>query len=419
MHDSHIWRPDRPPLQIRAHSLAKHRALDGYLRRYVAAYTQSTQARHLSLTIVEGFAGGNLYTEESTENLRQGSPGVILDALRDASREVQARRTTTFHFADRYFFIEKNQDAFACLKKTLLESEHSLRVGREIELINDTFANSLPRVLEAIRARPGKGRALFILDQCGYKDVPCELIAIILRAFSNAEIILTFAFDFLANYISAASNTQSLQNATGLDLASLQHVDKSDIRWRFIMQKILSDDLTAKTNARFYTPFFIRSVDSNRDLWLVHLSQHVKARDEMGELHWDLQTRAAHYGRPGTNMLGFDPGKTDLDQVPRLPTFGFDELAYQDSVEALCEELPKRLRDDFGNISFIDVFSRLANETPATRRIFKQALHELHRRGAVVFRDSTGLKIRKSKVQDDEDIIIIPSHKATLLPFRS
>jgi three-Cys-motif partner protein len=382
---------------LRAHSAAKHRALDGYLRRYVAAYTQNRRVQHLSLTVVEGFAGGNLYIDESTGNLRHGSPGVILHALRDAAAQVQAKRKKPFYFADRYFFIEKDRHAFDVLKESLSKSEHSSLLGNAITLINDEFARSLPAVFDEIRKAPGRGRALFILDQCGYTDVPCDLIALILRTFRNAEVILTFAFDYLANYLSSETDTKTRQEKTGIDFEALKCVDKTDQRWRFVMQKILSDDLTAKTNARFYTPFFIRSVDANRDLWLVHLSQHVKARDEMGELHWDLQTAAAHYGRAGTNMLGFDPRNVNGDQIPRLPGFGFDELALRNSIDALCEELPRRLRDEFGDTSFIDLFSALANETPATRRIFKYALHELHGSNEVVIRDKTGLTYRKGK----------------------
>ena len=137
----------------------------------------------------------------------------------------------------------------------------------------------------------------------------------------------------------------------------------------------------------------------------------------MGELHWDLQTEAAHYGRAGTNMLGFDPRKNDLAQVARLPTFGFDELALRDSTDALCEDLPRRLRDEFGDTNFIELFSRLANESPATRRIFKLAIHELHRRGEVIIKDRTGSTYRESRVQDDKDVIVVPSHKPIFFPF--
>jgi len=176
MHPSHLWRPGRPAPILRAHSLAKHRALDGYLRRYVAAYTQNLQVRHLSLTVVEGFAGGNFYRDEITGEHRHGSPGVILDALAEAAAVVQARRTERFHFADRYFFVEKDQGAYLSLKRSIAESVHAPRVGQEIELIHDEFGKCLPRIFTEIKKRPGNERSLFILDQCGYKDVPFQII---------------------------------------------------------------------------------------------------------------------------------------------------------------------------------------------------------------------------------------------------
>ena len=197
------------------HSLAKHRALGGYLRRYVAAYTQSYRVQHLSLTVVEGFAGGNSYIDQSTGDHAHGSPGVILDALQDAAQQAQARRKKPFHFADRYIFVEKDWGAFQSLSKSLGESNHAARLGRDIELIHDEFANSLPRIFESIWHHSGKGRALFILDQCGYKDVPFDLIALILQTFSNAEVILTFAFDFLANYLLRCNRHQTAASAHG------------------------------------------------------------------------------------------------------------------------------------------------------------------------------------------------------------
>jgi len=119
MHPSHLWRPGKPEPEIRAHSQAKHRALDGYLRRYVAAYTQSYKVRHLKLTVVEGFAGGNRYIDPRTGSITQGSPGVILKAIREAAGEAQAGRIMPLELADRYFFVEKDWGAFEALKKSL------------------------------------------------------------------------------------------------------------------------------------------------------------------------------------------------------------------------------------------------------------------------------------------------------------
>jgi three-Cys-motif partner protein len=76
---------------------------------------------------------------------------------------------------------------------------HAPRVGQEIELIHGEFAKCLPHIFSEIKKRPGNERSLFILDQCGYKDVPFDLISLILQILRNAEVLLTFAVDFLAS----------------------------------------------------------------------------------------------------------------------------------------------------------------------------------------------------------------------------
>jgi len=248
------------------------------------------------------------------------------------------------------------------------------------------------------------------LQRCTFSDY-------ILYTLKNAEVLLTFAVDFLANYLSPTADTTGLQAATGIDFDSLKTEDKSDPNWRRNVQRRLTADIIGKTGARYFTPFFIRSEDSNRDLWLVHLSKHVKAKDEMGEMHWDLQTAAAHYGRPGQNMLGFDPGKSGADQGARLPGFQFDELAYRNTVDSLRDELPRKLRDEFGNIAFENLYALLANDTPATRRILKDAIQRMHADGEVVIRTVSGSTYRRSNVQRDDDIIVVPTHKSMLFQF--
>jgi hypothetical protein len=58
---------------------------------------------------------------------------------------------------------------------------------------------------------------------------------------------------------------------------------------------------------------------------LIHLSSHWKARDVMTDLHWELGTTFAHYGRPGLYMLGYDQ---DCDEgwtgQPFLPAIAQD-----------------------------------------------------------------------------------------------
>ena len=45
-------------------------------------------------------------------------------------------------------------------------------------------------------------------------------------------------------------------------------------RWRSLIQLELPLRGPESSHAKFYTPFFIHSQDSHRDLWLVHLSRH-------------------------------------------------------------------------------------------------------------------------------------------------
>lgn len=417
MHRSHRWRPGQPPPPIRAHSLAKHRLLGGYLRRYVAAYTQNPRHQRLRLMVVDGFAGGNIYTDEATGQFVPGSPGIILDTLQQAVAEVTESRRSPFYFDDRYVFIEKDRHAFGFLQATLASSKHAGRLSREIFPIHGEFSTSLPEIVASLHSIGGGGRAIFVLDQCGYTDVPCQDISLILRTFRNAEVILTFSADSLINYISEESNTDRLCAKTKIDAEPLKRLDKSDPRWHVAAQHLLHNDLQEKTGAAFYTPFFIRSIEANRDIWLIHLSQHVKARDEMGELHWDIQTAAAHYGRAGLNMLGFDPRKIPLDLEARLPGYRFDELAKAATLEALVEDLPRRLRETGEATSFLELFKSVANETPATQRILRESIRSLHQEGLILVRDESGQTSRRSGIQSPKDVIILPAGRTHFFNF--
>lgn len=115
-------------------------------------------------------------------------------------------------------------------------------------------------------------------------------------------------------------------------------------RWRGVPDQ-------ARTGATFYTPFFIHSTDSHRSYWLLHLSNHRQARDEMGKLHWRLNNHFQHHGGAGFHALGFDPSK-DLRQG--LLTFMFDDDAMKRSEAAVLEQLPRMIhaanRDGGGDL---------------------------------------------------------------------
>jgi three-Cys-motif partner protein len=414
-HQSHLWTPGSKPPTIRAHSVEKHKLLGAYIERYVATLTQNIRVESLPLTLVEGFAGGNIYTDEITGELRPGSPTIILNAMREAERLANEKRNKPFKIIDHYFFIEKETGAFESLQTTLRTSGYAKQIGDNIILINDDFTAHFARIIEFINKKSRRGRSIFILDQCGYSGVPFTCIRNILDSVQNAEIILTFAADHLIDYLQNERTNRKLLNNPELDLDSLgAKLEKTDPRWRRLIQLELHAEVQRNTNARFFTPFFIHSKDSHRDLWLVHLSRHHRARDVMVGVHWQHQNSFAHFGKPGLRMLGYDPDEDVLvTGQPYFPGFYFDGKARALTKEALCEELPKLICDNFQCVDFKSLFSSISNGTPATSQILREVLHELANDSRVTIKDESCSKLRRAGIQHESDVIYV--HRQTRL----
>ncbi len=265
-----------------------------------------------------------------------------------------------------------------------------------------------PEIINHILIRGEKTRCIYFLDQFGYTDVPLSEIRQILSTFQNAEVILTFATDFLIDYLSTKEATQKALQRIDIDISPEMIAEAKKFKdWRRRIQFQLHREIPLKTGAQYYTPFFIRSDDSHRDLWLIHLSQHYRARDVMVGLHWQENTALAHYGGSALNMFGYDP---NLDQATTkqllLPGFFFDDQAREHSREQLVVQLPEELHRYKDGISFGNLFSDLTNDTPVTAEILKMALGELAQLGYLVVKDKTGTVTRDNRVGPDTDVII-------------
>lgn len=153
---------------------------------------------------------------------------------------------------------------------------------------------------------------------------------------------------------------------------------KTEHGQRHVIQGMLYKHIISSTGADFYTPFFIRSADSRRSYWLLHLSKHGRARDEMARLHWDMSNVFVHPGNAGFNALGFDP---NID--PNQQTLGFDfgTDARADSLAAAVDQLPRMIRDDAPDVATTvtigDLFRANCNETPLTFDLVSEAVIKL------------------------------------------
>lgn len=419
--EHHEWCIGEPAPLIRPHSITKHRVIQQYLVRYVEVLTGNLHIPKLPLTLVDGFAGGGLYRDWRTREERHGSPLLMLNAMRDSANAAQEKRSNEFHLDVEYFFIEESKSTFAYLEATLKNSEFAALIGDRVKLLNDTFLNQVDAIVDHIHRKSEKRRAIFVLDQFGYADVPFPAIRTILNKLPNAEIILTFATDWLINYLCESDKMQLTLENVGLDLSKEAiRSAKQLVDWRRAIQFTLHQQIYEKSGARFYTPFFIRSKDAHNDYWLIHLSNHSRARDVMVELHWLENTSFAHFGRPGLLMLGYnqDHDIRVTGQKLLLPEFRFDVVAENATHASLMEELPERLYHFKDGVTFQQFFSALTNETPATSRLMKSVLAQLLSSGIVDIKDKTGTITRKAGVQHKSDVIIPSPQRRLFIPGR-
>src|SRR5262245_35677565 len=104
----YCWDGGKPAI-IKQHSIAKHEVLREYLVAYLQTLVTSPAQDVMSVTLVDGFAGGGLYTHEDTGQLVLGSPFVFLEAAKEAQALLSLGRKKPLRFNLDYFFVEKSR----------------------------------------------------------------------------------------------------------------------------------------------------------------------------------------------------------------------------------------------------------------------------------------------------------------------
>ncbi len=372
------WKIGEPLPEIGAHSIVKHTVFAKYVDRYIRILSPHHAKRELSLTIVDGFCGGGKYT--FGEKTIDGSPIVLLRAIRATEAEMALVRQNGFTVKSDFFFVDKVADHIAFLRAELLRTEFRNEVGTSIQLAAAKFESQAPSIIQAIKKKGPSNRALFFLDQYGWSEVSFAAIRSIFAELKNPEVLLTFSVDSLIDYFRAETTATRSGQAIELtnEFAARIVAAKTEQGARYVIQNFLYRHIRAKTGAPFYTPFFIRSVDNHRSYWLLHLSKHERARDEMARLHWGMSNTFVHHGGAGFDALGFDPN-VDPDQCAL--EFDFGSNARVDSLNAALSELPKLIRDDAPEqgvpVTIGELFKARCNETPLTMELVSEAVVRL------------------------------------------
>ncbi|WP_296655271.1 three-Cys-motif partner protein TcmP [Paraburkholderia sp.] len=411
------WVPGGPPPLIKRHSEVKHSLLRSYLVDYFLTLVSSPAQDRIKLTIVDGFCGGGCYVNGAGERV-PGSPLVILNAMREAQAKVMdlQQRRKEIHFDVELVCIDESADAIAYLRGELDAQGygHALHSG-SVKLHCGTFAKLAPQIVQRATERsPRSGRAIFVLDQYGYKAVPQSALALIFRTLPSAEVILTFNVDALINYLSPGT-LSAFERRTGFTGAvTAADLDRGTRGpgWRHHIQSSLYSTITGSSGADFFTPFFIRPERGHGDFWLLHLSKHWKARDVMAQAHWQHHNHFGHYGPPGLDMLRTGYAAVINRESSPQATFQFDDVARAASTDAMLAQIPRKLAARPNGIPFGEFFLSHINSTPATMKMVEASVLELVRAKEIQVVDTVGaIRSVRTSLRPNH-IIRLPSQKS-------
>lgn len=419
-HYTWVW--GSPPPLLKRHSEVKHALLRNYLIDYFLTLVPLPHQDRIQLTIVDGFCGGGLYLNEDGQEV-PGSPLVILEAIREAEALVNVRqeRRKPIRIDVELICVDAKKRSLDYLRRLLEERGYGAALADgKVRLVNGEFVDHCGAAIQRCHDRsPRSGRALFVLDQYGYSDVPMHCLRDIFAKLRHAEVILTFYIDALIKYLNER-NLASFQKATGVSTSiRASEIDeiKRSPRWRVHLQSSLYQNLTDQCSAQFYTPFFIRPERGHGDFWLLHLSQHWKARDVMASTHWQYNNHFSHYGDAGFHM--FSTGYiSKIDDEHKLQAgFNFNEVAAEVSKESMLEQIPEMLFGGAEGMTFEQFFLSLINTTPATRDMVEAALLELHQGGEIVVVDESGDPSRARVSLKSNHVLRLPPQRSFSFSF--
>jgi three-Cys-motif partner protein len=413
--EKYDWAIGETPPELEAHSAAKHAVFRSYIARYIEVLTSNPRRDALNLTLIDGFAGGGEYIAQGRP--APGSPMILLQEVACAQARLDIERRKPFRLNAEFIFVERSGPNKDFLADTIRRSEFRLLLDTSVHVVQAQFETALPTILSRIRGSSRAHRSIFFLDQYGYNQVSLDAIRTILTSLENPEIIVTFNVDFLIDYLSEQDEFVKAVKPVELGLAEIHQMlslkDQREGRW--LIQNLLFQHLRDKTAAPFYTCFFIKSPASHRSYWLVHISKHPKARDEMALRHWAMSNHFMHHGRAGLRMLGFDP-EHDIEQIPM--DFLFDDNAEARSGVALMNELPplifSRAVQAGSPPTLGSLFTRVCNETPATTKQIGKVLVDLRDQNEIEIVGKDGRSKPRSGLIEWDDVIL-PAQQRSML----
>jgi len=413
--DKYAWHVGSPPPKIDPHSLVKHQLVSDYLARYIQVLMSNYLIDKLTLSIVDGFAGGGEYLAEDGSQFHDGSPLIALKTVQEAEVALNVGRDKPRKVDAKFYFVEKLASNFGYLDALLGTRLAPGRVGKDVVLLKQAFQDAIGPVIADIASRAGGERAIFLLDQYAYDQVPGPLLRTIFSQVKGAEVILTFNVDSLIAFLSDKDQCRAKLQQIGLDryidwrtLESLKN--SGPAAWRSAIQRNLARGLVEESGARHHTIFYITPAGSTSwTYWLVHLSNSFKARDVMMELHWQQANHFSHYLEPDIFTLGYrtkdDEEATRQNGLDLGHAFQFDAIASNRCKSGLSEKLVPLIFDSSQPLPFSQLLDNLGSSTPATADMIRSALDPAIRSGDLSARSRDGKTRTKGSSLHSGDVL--------------
>ncbi|MBU3059880.1 three-Cys-motif partner protein TcmP [Pseudomonas indica] len=410
------WKTQTFPV-IDPHSKVKHQIIRDYLQSYVQVLMRNALIPELRLSVVDGFCGGGQYDDIGGE-AHFGSPLIALNAIREAEALINLKRTQPRIVRTQNFFVDVKQANIDCLRAVLASQNQGHRIDRDVFLQCSDFTQALPAITRRIKDFGYGERALFLLDQYAYGDVPFASIKAIFNSISNAEILLTFNVDALITYLAdrkanrkAIANIGLEQHIPWSELSALKANQKHE--WQYLIQRCLSKGILIESGAKFMTVFFITPHGANpRTYWFIHLANKYRANDVMKSIHWRHGNHFSHMLSPSL-FVGYDANRdvhvTNQEDLLLGEEHHFDGVTHDRICTELSELLPQQLYAKREQ-TFGDLMHSMANYTMADEEVVKRSLHVAVANQDLEVRDKNG-KARRRKGDSImlSDIIIAPA----------
>ncbi len=356
---------------LQDHSKKKHQVLRRYLVEYLRIRCILPQQSRFRLAIVDGFAGAGAY-----EGGEPGSPLIFLELLLEQTGEINIQRAADgmaqIQFECLLIFNDLDTNAIELLKQNvapLMAMRHE-RQDFDVQMVflNEEFESAYPKIKEILANKKISRNVFFNLDQCGSSLVAQKTIVDILTTYQSAEVLLNFAAQSMFTYLSRNDPVALAKTLEphGVDLKQVENISEvaSKREWRAAIERLVFEAF--RRCGPYVSPFAINNPDGWL-YWLLHFANEPKARQVYNDLLHENSGVQGHFGRPGLNMLTYDPRTEGQDYL-----FADDDR--QRAREALYYDIPKVV-SEFGDAITVAEFVRnVSNDTPSHSLDLAQAM---------------------------------------------